>query len=135
MALILLSEFSSMIVSALCLKITLYQMEGTCSNSYFFSYQSLTWRSLRPSLVFWLFRILLSIMTFLVAGLTLDLDQVLGRIIVFLTILVILTPVTRWPPQCFSWWYLSFLEAWGWVVLLAEVGFWKELFLSPSWWS
>ncbi len=46
-----------------------------------FSYQSLTWRSPRPPLVFWLIWVLSSIVTFLIIGIIFDMAHVLWCLI------------------------------------------------------
>lgn len=49
-----------------------------------FFFLSLTWKLLRPRLVFWLFGALIGIVAFLLAGIALNMAQVFGLIFVFL---------------------------------------------------
>ncbi len=76
--------------------------------SFLLFFQLSIWRSLRPLLVFWLFRIFVSIVTFLLAGIAPDVAQVLSFIFVFLCYLDSIDP-SGWMASSTTFMTLIFL--------------------------
>ena len=64
------------------MKVTGYQIQGIYSIFLLFI-QSLSWRLLKPPLVFWLLKVLIGINSFLLTGIIFDMAQIFGLIFIF----------------------------------------------------